>query len=203
MLQRRLILALPAVATALALALPSAADAQTAATTEVSGVKFDNELSLRGNKLLLNGAGTRYKFVVKVYAAGLYVPARLSTPEAAWDTKTPRAFKVVMLREIDANELGKLFTRGMEQNASREEFFKAIPGTLKLADLFAAKKKLVAGDQFVIEWVPGSGTSVVINGKSELEAVKEPEFFSSLMKIWFGKSPADHQLKDALLGLKP
>jgi hypothetical protein len=28
--------------------------------------------------------------------------------------------KIVMLREIDANELGKLFTKGMEQNAPRE-----------------------------------------------------------------------------------
>lgn len=200
MLRRCLILALPVLALTLAPAVRAQAPA---AVTEASGVKFANEIELRGNKLLLNGAGTRYKFVVKVYAAGFYVPAKLSTPEAAWDTKTPRAFKVVMLRDIDANELGKLFTRGMEQNASRDEFFKAIPGTLKLADLFAAKKKLVAGDQFVIEWTPGTGTSVVINGKAEFEPVKEPEFFSSLMKIWFGKSPADHQLKDALLGVKP
>jgi Chalcone isomerase-like len=199
MLRRLLIAALPA----LLLALPLAAQAQSAppAVTEVNGVKFDNEITLRGNKLLLNGAGTRYKFVVKVYAAGLYVPARISTPEAAWDTKTPRAFKVVMLRDIDANELGKLLTDGMQKNATREEFGKAIPGTLKLAELFAAKKKLVAGDNFIIEWAPGIGTSVVINGKPEFEPVKEPEFFSSLMKIWFGKSPADYQLKDALLAV--
>lgn len=196
MFRRSLIAALPAIA----LSLPITALAQST-VTEVNGVKFDNEITLRGNKLLLNGAGTRYKFVVKVYAAGLYVPARISTPEAAWDTKTPRAFKVVMLRDIDANELGKLLTDGMQKNATREEFGKAIPGTLKLAELFAAKKKLVAGDNFIIEWAPGIGTSVVINGKPEFEPVKEPEFFSSLMKIWFGKSPADYQLKDALLAV--
>jgi Chalcone isomerase-like len=170
--------------------------------TETSGIKFDNETTLHGNKLVLNGAGTRYKFVVKVYAAGLYVPAKVSTPEAAWDASRPRALKIVMLREIDANELGKLFTRGMQDNTTREEFGKAIPGTLKLAELFAARKKLVAGDYFVIDYQPGVGTVIVVNGKPETEAVKEPEFFSSLMKIWLGKSPADHQLKDALLGLK-
>ena len=196
MFRRSLIAALPAIA----LALPITARAQSA-ITEVNGVKFDNEITLRGGKLLLNGAGTRYKFVVKVYAAGLYVPARIATPEATWDTRAPRALKVVMLRDIDANELGKLFTDGMQKNATREEFGKAIPGTLKLAELFAAKKKLVAGDSFFIEWLPGVGTSVVINGKPEFEPVKEPEFFSSLMKIWFGKSPADYQLKDALLAV--
>jgi hypothetical protein len=31
------------------------------------------------------------------------------------------------------------------------------------------------------------------------EPIKDPEFHSALMKIWFGKSPADAQLKEALL----
>lgn len=171
-------------------------------TTEVNGVKFDNEINPHGTRLLLNGAGTRYKFVVKVYAAGLYAPMRLATPESVWDNRTPRALKIVMLRDIDANELGKLFTRGMQDNTSREEFGKAIPGTLKLAELFSARKKLLVGDYFVIDYQPGIGTVIVINGKPEIEAIKEPEFFSALMKIWMGNSPADRQLKDALLGIK-
>ena len=41
---------------------------------------------------------------------------------------------------------------------------------------------------------------VFVNGKLQGEPIKEPEFFSALMKIWLGKSPADQQLKDALLG---
>lgn len=185
----------------LALALPIGAVAQSS-FTEVSGVKFDNEITVRGTKLLLNGAGTRYKFVVKVYAAGLYVPTRVTTPEAAWDASKPRALRIAMLRDIDANELGRLFTRGMQDNTTREEFGKAIPGTLKLAELFSARKKLVAGDYFIVDYQPGVGTVIVVNGKPETDAIKEPEFFSSLMKIWLGKSPADYQLKDALLGVK-
>ena len=39
--------------------------------TEVSGVKFDNTMDLRGSKLQLNGVGVRYKLVFKVYTAGL------------------------------------------------------------------------------------------------------------------------------------
>jgi hypothetical protein len=182
-----------------AAAAPSSASTVTG-DTETSGVKFDNDIVLRGNKLLLSGAGTRYKFVVKVYAAGLYAPVRLTTPEAAWDTKTPRLFKVVMLREIDADDLGKLFTRGIEKNTTREEFGKVIPGVIKLADIFSARKKLAAGDGFAIEWTPGLGTTVTVNGQPVGAVIEGPEFFSALMKIWFGSSPADQQLKDALLG---
>ena len=45
-----------------------------AATVEVAGVKFEDTIDQRGSKLVLNGAGARYKAVFKVYSAGLYLP---------------------------------------------------------------------------------------------------------------------------------
>ena len=44
---------------------------------------------------------------------------------------------------------------------------------------------------------------MLINGKPSIEPIKEPEFFTALMKIWLGNNPADGQLKDALLGKAP
>ena len=61
----------------------------------------------------------------------------------------------------------------------------------------------MAGDAFSVDWLPGSGTVVLINGKAEIEPIREPEFFNSLMSIWLGASPADYALKDALLGKAP
>jgi len=184
-------------------AAPAAAMAAAPSVTETSGIKFDNEITTsRGTKLLLNGAGTRYKFVIKVYAAALYMPVRANTLEAVIDLKTPRIFKVVMLRDVDANELGKLFTDGMQKNSTREEFGKAIAGTIRMGEIFADYKKLEKGDSFLIDWVPGSGTFISIKGKLAGDPIKEPEFFSSLMRIWLGKSPADSNLKEALLGNK-
>jgi hypothetical protein len=148
----------------------------------------------------LQGAGIRYKVFFKVYTAGLYLTTKASTTEAVLAAPGPKRMHIVMLRDIDANELGKLFTRGMEQNAPREEFSKSINGVLRLSDMFSAKKKLIKGENFSIDWVPGSGTVIAINGAVQGEPIKEPEFFSALMKIWLGTSPADAQLKDALLG---
>jgi hypothetical protein len=110
--------------------------------------------------------------------------------------------QVVMLRDIDANELGKLFTRGMEDNSTREEFGKTIAGTLRLADMFAARKKLLTGEQFTVDYLPGRGTVITINGQPQGEPIKEPEFFNALMRIWLGRSPADALLKNALLGIQ-
>ena len=170
---------------------------------ELAGVKYAPGVQLAGSTLQLNGAGIRYKFVIKVYTAGLYLASKAATTEAVLALPGPKRMHVVMLRDIDANDLGKLFTRGMQDNAPREEFSKSIPGTLRLADIFSAKKKLVAGDSFSVDWVPGLGTTVLVNGKAQGDPVKEPEFFNALLRIWLGPSPADHLLKDALLGLPP
>lgn len=171
-----------------------------AQTTEVAGVKYEQSAQIGGTKLLLNGAGVRYKAIFKVYTAGLYLGAKAATPEAVLAAPGPKRMHIVMLRDIDANELGKLFTRGMQDNAPKEEFSKSIAGTLRMADLFSAKKKLTAGESFSVDFVPGQGTTVLINGKASIEPIKEPEFFSALIKIWLGHSPADAQLKEALLG---
>lgn len=192
---RRLILT-SLVATSIA----PAALAQGAPGTEVAGVRYAGTTALGSANLQLNGAGIRYKAVFKVYTAGLYLAGRAATPEAVYAAPGPKRLHVVMLRDIDANELGKLFTDGMQKNASREEFGKSIPGTLKLAEVFATKKRLAAGESFFVDFVPGTGTVVSINGKPAADPIAEPVFFTALMKIWLGANPADWQLKDALLG---
>ena len=195
---RRSILIFAVAATSLALPLTG-----TAQTTDVAGVKFEVSPQVAGTKLQLNGAGVRYKAVFKVYAAALYLNAKATTPEAVLAATGPKRIQIVMLREIDGNELGKLFTRGMQDNAPREEFSKSIAGTMKMSDIFSARKKLLTGESFSIDWLPGTGTVIMVNGKPAAEPIKEPEFYSAMIKIWLGKSPADAQLKDALLGAAP
>lgn len=169
---------------------------------EVSGVKYEGSIDLAGQKLVLNGAGIRYKAVFKVYTAGLYMTGKASTPEAVMQMTGPKRLQIVALRDIDGNDLGKLFTKGMEQNAGRDEFMKSINGVLKVAEMFSQRKELTKGENFSIDYVPGVGSVVMLNGKPNGDPIKEPEFFNALLKIWLGKAPADDQLKDALLGVQ-
>jgi hypothetical protein len=191
---RRLLIAATAV-----LALLPPAFAQTQAV-EVAGVKYEPTAQVANARLQLNGAGVRYKLVIKVYTAGLYLQNKAATPEAVLAAPGPKRLTITMLRDIDGNELGKLFTRGMQDNATREEFAKSIPGTIKMGEIFATRRKLNAGEWFAVDYVPGTGTIISVNGKPAAEPIREPEFFAALMHIWLGKNPADSQLKDALLG---
>jgi hypothetical protein len=171
-----------------------------AATVDVSGVKLEDRVTVAGSPLVLNGAGVRYKAVFKVYAAGLYLGQKAETTEAVLAAPGPRRMTITMLRDIDSAELGKLFSRGMEDNMDRAAFSKLIPGVLRMSQVFTDHKKLKEGETFMIDWIPGTGTVLTIKGQVEGEPFKEPEFFNALMRIWLGPKPADHLLKDALLG---
>ncbi len=171
-----------------------------AAQVDVAGVKLDDAIELRGSRLLLNGAGVRYKAVFKVYTAGLYLARKADTVEEVLAEPGPKRVAITMLRDIDANELGRLFTRGVEDNSPKGEMSQLIPGLLRMGQMFAEQKQLKAGDSFMVDWIPGSGSLVTVRGVPQGEPIKEQAFFNALLRIWLGPAPADYKLKDALLG---
>lgn len=177
--------------------------AQAAGAVQVGGVDLPNRATVAGQPLVLNGAGVRHRFVFKVYAAGLYLPAKAGATEQVLAMPGAKRIHIHMLRDIDGNTLGKLFTRGMEDNSTRAEFARAIPGTIQLSELFVTKKSLKAGESFSVDFRPGTGTQIMVNGEDLGKPIAEPEFFSAMLRIWLGPKPADDLLKDQLLGHKP
>jgi hypothetical protein len=109
---------------------------------------------------------------------------------------------MTFLREMEAGPFGKLLTRGVEDNNTKAEMSKLVPGLIRMGDIFTVNKILLPGEVITIDWIPETGMVVTAKGKVQGEPFKEPEFFKAIMSIWLGPIPADHTLKDALLGIK-
>jgi hypothetical protein len=71
---------------------------------------------------------------------------------------------------------------------------------MRMSQIFTEHKKLAAGDQFTLDWVPGTGTIISVRGVPQGEPFREPEFYNALLRIWLGPQPADWKLKESLLG---
>ena len=179
------------------------AAATAAVAVELAGVKVEDAVTVSGTKLQLNGAGIRYKGPFKVYVGDLYTTRRVSSLDDLIAAPGPKRLSMTFLRDINSAEFGKLLTRGMEDNVSKQELSKIIPGMIKMGDIFAANKSFAPGDVCSLEWDPAKGLSVYAKGKLQAEPFKDPAFYRALMSIWFGNTPADWKLKDELLGIKP
>lgn len=189
------------VSSALAWALCIAMGSASAQTT-IAGIKYEPEVTLGGQKLLLNGIGVRFRAVFKVYAAGLYTPVKITQNEDVIKASTTSRMHLVALRDVGGDEFGKLFVRGMEANATREEFARSITSVVRMGQIFSDAKQFKQGDVILMDYVPGNGTVISHKGKQLGDAFKEADFHSLLMKIWFGPKPVDEALRGALLGQK-
>lgn len=174
-----------------------------AATTEVAGVKVNGTAELSGTSLVLNGSGIRYKGPFKVYVAALYLSRKASTPDAVYAATGPKRIALAMLRDMESGPLGRLFMRGMQDNTPPGDLLKVLPALPRMGEIFSEQSNLASGDLITVDWIPGTGTVIAINGKILGQPSKDPEFFQAMLAIWLGKSPADWMLKDALLGVNP
>lgn len=157
-------------------------------------------MEVAGQSLQRNGAGIRYKAIFKVYSAALYLEKPAASLEEIGNLKGPKRVTVSMLRSINAAELGKLFAHGMEDNMDKQQFSKLIPGVMRMSEVFSRHKELKTGDKFTLDWIPGKGMILSINGSPEPAEFTEPEFYHAMLGIWLGPKPADSKLKQALLG---
>ncbi len=183
-------------------ALLAAAGAVGAQTVDLAGAKFEPQVQVAGKTMGLNGAGIRYKAVFKVYAIGMYLPAKAATAKAAIEQPGPKRVHVVMLRDVNGAELGKNFAHHFEDNAAREDFTTSINQIFRFGELFATRKMLKAGESFTLDWVPGTGTVVSINGVPQGEPYSGFGFYSGMMKLWIGDRDSA-SVRAALLGTAP
>ena len=172
------------------------------ATQAAPSTKFEPTLQVQGTPLLLNGAGTRYKAIFKVYDMALYTTKKVTTPEELLALPGPKRLQFTALRELPGTDLGLLFIKSMSENTPKDVVQKHSISTSRLIEIFSGKSKLVPGDTFAMDYLPGKGTQFYIVGKVQGDPVGDAEFFGMVLKIWVGPSPADSNLKDALLGIE-
>jgi hypothetical protein len=177
-----------------------AASSVIAQPVEREGVKFEPTAQVAGTALQLNGTGVRTRAIFKVYAAGLYVPAKSNSPAALLAQKGPRRLSLTMLRNVDADSFAGPLNEGLRNNHTEAQVaaFKpqidAMNAALKAID--EAKK----GDVLHFEFVPESGTRITVNGQQKGASIPGEDFFTAMLRIWLGDKPADADLKKGLLG---
>lgn len=195
---RRIILKTAAAAVVLA-----AASLQPAfAATTAGSVKFDDSVTVAGQPLILNGAGLRTKFFMKIYALGLYLPEKKTTPADILAAPGARRVHLHMLYELTSDEFGKAFMTGLNDNTTAAERARLVPQIKQFGEMFAAFPGLKKGDVLTLDWIPGSGTQCTLNGKPVGGVLPDQAFYNALLRIWIGDKPVDSSLKPQLLGEK-
>jgi len=169
-------------------------------SAELAGVFVDDQITAEnGETLILNGIGLREKFWVDVYVGSLYLPKK--TKNVTDILSSQKAWRIQMdfvYKEVDREKLVTAWREGFHMNQNKD----VIASLGERMDQFYGyfDQNAVAKDQFILDYIPGKGTTVTKN-KKVLGTIPGEDFENALLEIWLGNFPADDGLKRGLLGM--
>jgi Chalcone isomerase-like len=173
-----------------------------ASAAEVAGVTLaDNvQIAAGGPQLVLNGAGLRKRAFFQVYTMGLYLTAKKSGAEEVLSLAGPKRVAIRMLRDVGADQFTEALAEGIRQNHSEAEAKALEPRVRELSAIMAEMKEAKKGMSIALDWLPGQGTQVQIEGKPAGKVIAGEDFYRGLLRVWLGNDPVQADLKKALLG---
>lgn len=168
----------------------------TSHTLTYNGVTLPRRISVEGHDLVLNGAGLRKKFIVKVYVGALYLPAPSADAEAILAANAPRRMVLQFLYGVGPEKMCEAWDEALEKNT---------PGagpelTEQFRTLCGWMEKIEKTEQFVFTYLPGTGTTVDVKGVTK-GTIPGKAFADALFKAWLGPKPGPGDgFKKNLLG---
>jgi hypothetical protein len=160
-------------------------------------VKIDEQTRVAEAPLVLKGAGLRKRFFAQVYAMGLYVADRKADPVTQPGAKR---IAIHMLRDVGADQFSTALVDGMRPNHDEATMNSLGPRIAQLTTILAEMKMAKEGMAITLDWLPGSGTQVTIDGRPSGKLIVGDDFYRALLRIWLGEKPVQDDLKKALLG---
>ena len=164
-------------------------------------MRFEKQVRVDGRELQLNGAAVRTRVIFKVYVAGLYLPSRAATAQAAIEGDGPKRIVLVMLRDAGAQQFVESIEAGMRANNSAEQIAAVRPQTEALMSMIRTVGQAKTGMRIVLDYSASlGGTTLFVDGVAQGPPMAGKAFNQALLRIWLGDDPVQADLKEALLG---
>ena len=167
---------------------------------EIAGVKLDDRTKVGAADVVLNGAGVRKRAFFNVYAIGLYLPEKKPGGTDAIGSPGAKRVALHMLRDVDAASFTEALIDGMKPNHDEATMKALEPRIAELSSIMNDLKEAKKGMAVLLDWQPGAGTVVSVDGKIRGKPIAGEDFYRALLRIWLGERPVQDDLKKALLG---
>ncbi len=166
----------------------------------VEGARYENSIVLGGQPLVLNGVGVRKRFVFDIYTGGIYVQKKASRTEDLVTQPGPKRVALRFLRDVE----GELFVNslhvGLKANHTEAELARWQKQVESLTNTIKTIAIARRGDTVFFDYTPQDGTRVSVNGVTRGPLIPGEDFYTAVLRVWLGETPADPGLKKGMLG---
>lgn len=171
-----------------------------ASAGELNGIKMPDTATVGGQALVLNGMGLRKRAIFKVYVAGLYVGAKSNDGAALLAATGPKRIAFGLKRDVGADTFAKALNEGVVERSTPEQLNALHERLSKFSEIILSVKEVKEDDSVLLDYVPGTGTTITYNGKTIGQPIAGEDFFRAVLNIFIGPKPVQDGLKEGLLG---
>lgn len=126
-----------------------------------------------------------------VYAAALYAPAGLGAKQA-WEQQKALRLVLYYFRDIDRNDVIKAANATLERQQASAGL------KPELEQLHASFRNIRSGDRYALDFRPGRGLNLEINGQVVFSS-RNDELARAYLGIWLAPKGLSDSLRDKLL----
>jgi len=158
-------------------------------SAEVAGVTLPPTESVQGTPLPLAGCAVYEKLWMNVYAVSLYLPRGTASVARMTDDQTSKLVRLDVTYDGKVPDGLPSEWKDQLQKSVSQEFVRTLQGHYNT---------LRFGDTVRVSYVPGSGTTMSVNGNT---VVTRPgvELMNAMMRLWVGPEPVSQNMKRLLL----
>jgi len=168
--------------------------APSAFAAELAGITVPDTAVVGGTTLNLNGMGLREKFFIDVYVGALYLPTKTKDATKVIQEDVPKRLSMHFIyNTVSKEKLNGAFHEGFVAAKAQESEAKG------LASLQGMMETVHKGDVIVLDYVPGTGTTITVKGQKK-GTIPGVGFMRALWGVYVGPSPPTYNLKAGLLG---
>lgn len=170
----------------------------TAHAITIDGITFNDQTTVDGKELVLNGVGIRKATMlkIKVYYGGLYLSAKTQSAEDFLNTAEPKQIIMHFVRNVSAKDLKQTYSNAFaaankDTHASMSEIFTKFNAQFE--------RNVQKGERMIFTFT-NKGVSLKF-GETQGEVMGDENFSKAILRMWF-INPQDQNLADGLLGKK-
>lgn len=162
----------------------------------LAGVTVPDNATVGGQELVLNGLGLREKWTIDVYIGSLYLPSKTSDAASIIADDVPKRLGMhFVYSSVSKQQLVDTYKEGLAKQPAATQAVLAP----RYEQLYSMLTDVTSGQEVRFEYVPGTGTTVSIAGKTK-GTITGADFMRSLFTIYLGESPPTTKLKRGMLG---
>ncbi len=161
---------------------------------ELADVTLPDSIQLGGQTLKLNGMGLREMLFIDIYVGGMYLPSFTASDTEAITADVPKRMVMhFIFHEVTREQMIDTFREGLENNPEAKSMGE------RAERLYAVMETCNAGDQVLLDYVPGQGLAIYLKGELK-DTIPGADFMQAVWMLFIGPVPPSKKLKRGLLG---